>query len=109
MMTIKNKRRFDDVGEQDADGFYDYIYRGFYYEIAMGERVFHVRTYDDEPSVAIVVRPTQARTSSEARPLVEFLIATLGCTRIKFYAPDGGYRFIDNATLEFAAHEPDAA
>ena len=83
-MTIRNKRRFDDVGEQDADGLCDYVYRGFNYEIATGERVFYVRTYDDEPSVAIVVKPTDARTSSEARPLVEFLLAALGCTSIKF-------------------------
>jgi hypothetical protein len=54
------------------------------YEIAVSEQVFYVRTYDDEPNIATVVKPTNARTSSVARQLVEFLVATLGCTGIKF-------------------------
>lgn len=103
MITIRNKQRFDDIGEQDAAGFYDFVYRGFNYVIAAGEREFHVRTYDDEPGIAIVIGPTNARTCSEARQLVDFLIATLGCTGFKFYAPDGAYRLVDTQTLEFAA------
>src|SRR5687768_11766652 len=109
MITIKNKQRFDDIGEQDAAGFYDNVYRGFNYDIAAGERVFYVRTYDDEPGIATVVKPMNARTCCEVRQLVDFLIATLGCTGIKFYAPDGGYRLVDIRTLEFAPHGPDAA
>ena len=109
MITIRNKQRFDDIGEQNAAGFYDYVYSGFNYDIAAGEREFNVRTYDDEPGIATVIEPTNARTCSDARQLVDFLIATLGCTGIKFYAPDGGYRLVDIQTLEFAAHGPDAA
>jgi len=84
------------MSEQDAEGFYDYVYRGLKYEIAAGERVFYVRTYDDEPGVAIVVHPTDARTSSEAKQLVEFLIDKLGCTKIKFYAPTAKYFSLSN-------------
>ena len=101
---IRNKQRFDDVGELDASGFYDYAYRGYNYEIALGERIFKVRTYDDEPGVAMVHQPTNARTCSDARQLVQFLIETLGCTGVKFYAPDGGYRLVDISTLEFVAY-----
>ena len=72
MITIRNKQRFEDIGEQGAAGFYDYVYRGFNYEIATGEREFYVRTYDDEPGIATVVKPTNALTSSDARQLVDF-------------------------------------
>lgn len=87
----------------DADGFYDYVYRGYYYEIAVGERVFHIRTYDDEPGVATVVKPIDALTSPDVRQLVDFITTTLGCAQTKFYAPDGGYRCVDIRTLEFVA------
>src|SRR5436309_1515876 len=53
--TITNKERFDDVGPQDSDGVYEYAYHGFNYDIAVGEFVFRVRTYDSEPGIATVI------------------------------------------------------
>jgi hypothetical protein len=103
VFTIRNKQRFDDVGPMRADGFYEYVYRGYYYEIVAAERIFHIRTYDDQPGVAIVVRPTDARTSPDLRQLVDFITTTLGCAQIKLYAPNGAYRFVDIRTLEFVA------
>ena len=35
MVTIISKERFDDVGPQQADGFYDYAYHGYNYDIAV--------------------------------------------------------------------------
>lgn len=100
-MKLRSKSRFDDVGPVDADGFFEYAYRGYNYEVVSGERVFCVRTYDDEPGIAVVIGPNDARTSSKARQLVDFVMTDLGCSRIKFYDSGGAYRFVDIQTLEF--------
>lgn len=42
------KERFEDAGEQDEDGFYDYYYAGFYFRFEEGEEGFVVRQYEDE-------------------------------------------------------------
>lgn len=81
MTNITSKVRFDDVAPENPDGTVDYAYHGFNYVIAVGERVFQVRTYDDEPGIATVIGPTDARTRPEARALVEFITSTLGLVR----------------------------
>jgi hypothetical protein len=102
VLTITNKERFDDVGPQRTDGLYEYAYHGFNYDITVGERVFKVRTYDDEPGVATVISPTDARTRREARELVEFMTSALGCIGVKFYCGAvGTYRPVEIRTLEF--------
>ena len=99
---MPNKERFDDVAPENPDGTVDYAYRGYNYVIAVGEHTFLVRIYDTEPDVATVVDPTFARTSAEARELVEFITSTLGCTGVQFYCgPVGVYRPVDIRTLEF--------
>ena len=102
MTSITSKKRFDDVAQENCDGTVDYPYRGFNYVIAVDDRVFHVRTYDDEPGVATVISPTEARTYPEARELVEFITSCLGCMGIKFYcAAVGTYRQVESRTLTF--------
>jgi hypothetical protein len=100
LITLRSKTRFDDVGEMDADGFYEYVYRGYNYQIAAGDDVFGVRIYDDEPHVALI-NPPNARTHREAKPLVDFIVANLGCSQVKFLAPSGGFRSVDLETLQF--------
>ena len=103
MASITSKKRFDDVGEENPDGTVDYAYHGFIYVIAVDEGVFYVRTYDDQPGVATVIGPTDARTRPEARALVEFITSSLGCMGIQFYCgPVGTYRPVDIRTLEFS-------
>lgn len=97
MGTILNKTRFDDV---DSD--VGYAYRGFNYVIAVGERRFKVRVYDDEPTRATVISPTDAQRSREARELADCVTGQLGATRIDFYhGPTGTYEPVDLGTLEF--------
>lgn len=104
MITITTEERFDDVGPPRADGLYEYAYRGFNYEIAVGERVFRVRTYDDEPGIATVLDPTDARARPEARELVEFIISTLDCSSVRFYGERSGtYHPVALATLAFTS------
>jgi hypothetical protein len=103
MTTITSKKRFNDVAPENPNGTIDYAYRGHNYIIAVNERGFHVRTYDDMPGTATVISPTDARTCAEARELVEFMISTLECTRVQFYYGQvGAYRFVEIRTLEFS-------
>src|SRR5437870_2294506 len=102
MTSITSKERFDDVAPENPDGTVDYAYHGFNYVVRVGEHGFQVRTYDDEPGVATVISPTDARTHPEARALVEFISSTLGCTGIQFYCGAiGTYRPVEIRTLEF--------
>ena len=103
MVSITYKKRFDDVGPQLEGGGYEYVYRGFDYQIAVDETVFEVLTYDDEPGMAIILKPTTARTSPQAHSLVEFITQTLNCDSVQFYCHAiGTYRAVDLKTLEFA-------
>ena len=102
MVSITYKERFDDVGPQDTEGRYEYAYRGFEYRIAVDDALFEVRTYDDEPGVAIILKPTRARTSPRARELVDFITRTLNCDTVQFYCHAvGHYRAVDLKTFEF--------
>jgi len=100
--SITYKERFGDVEPQDTDGRYEYAYRGFEYQIAVGESIFEIRTYDDEPEVATILKPTTARTSPQARELVDFITRTLNCNTVQCYCHAiGTYRPVDLQSLEF--------
>jgi hypothetical protein len=100
-MNISRQTRFDDV-VRDESGRIECEYHGVDYELIADGRTFEVRTYDDEPSVAIVGGFLDPRVDPEARALVRFIQTQLGCDRIKFYSkPDGFYRFVDTQTLRF--------
>jgi len=106
VLTIINKQRFDDVGLQDVDGFYEYAYHGYNFEIASNERLFKVSIYDEEPNVAIVKSPTVARTCPEVRELLELLTVSLGCCKVRFYNHEtGSYRPVDLETLAFVSSD----
>ena len=99
---IRQEDRFDNVGEQDADGYVDYAYHGYTYLISIAGQDFQVRTYDDEPGSATVVHPTTAHQLPQARDLVSFIISELGCTRVQFYhAQAGKFCPVDVQTFDF--------
>ena len=50
METVKE--RFEDAGEKDEEGYYDYYYAGFYFHFKEGKEVFVVRQYEDIPEEA---------------------------------------------------------
>jgi hypothetical protein len=45
----------EELGERDADGFYDYAYRWCEYSFDFGTAHYRARVYDDEPHVAAVM------------------------------------------------------
>jgi len=102
MTSIRSHERFDDFAPENPDGTVDYEYHGFNYVIAVGQRLFDVRTYDDEPGVASVIRPIDALNQPEARALAEFIVSEMGCASVQFYRePPGTFRPVDVRTLEF--------
>jgi hypothetical protein len=99
---IIGRMRFDDVGPRDAQGFYEYCYQGYTYEIATDESRYQVRTYDDEPGRAMVITPKDAIDLPQTRALVDFLAVELNCTAVLLYCHSiGAYRSIDLHTLQF--------
>ena len=99
MLTLVRSVRFDDVDEEA-----DYAYHGTNYEIKGAFATYKVRTYEDEPGVAAVIAPANARTLGEGKQLVEFIRQHFGADAIKFYrgrADGAPYAFVDLDTLEF--------
>ena len=95
-MRIEKAERFDDV---DYDAGYEY--RGFNYLILDGVDQFLVRTYDDQPGSATVVRPAMT-TSTRLRTLAEFLRTELEVTAIYLYKGEiGSYAQVDLESLQF--------
>jgi hypothetical protein len=43
------KERFEDAGEQDGEGIYDFYYSGFDYTFRIDRERFCARQYDDTP------------------------------------------------------------
>lgn len=75
------------------------------YEIAVGDRLFEIRAYDNEPGGASVSRPSDANLLPEARELVDFIVSVLGREIIDVYSSaDGAVRRIDNKTLAFKTY-----
>ncbi len=96
-MKIVKSTRFDDV-----DHDLGYEYRGHHYSVQNEGNVFLIRTYDDEPGRATVIRPTTMHASGHLRRLVAFLQTELGSSRISLYKGDlGSYAEIDLETLAF--------
>lgn len=99
MLALVRSIRFDDVDEEA-----DYAYHGTNHLIQGAGASYKVRTYDDEPGVAAVIAPANARTLGEAKELVDFLVNHLDATAIKFYRGQPGgapYAFVNLETLEF--------
>ncbi|MDR7057531.1 hypothetical protein J2W70_004932 [Pseudomonas koreensis] len=95
-MRIEKVDRFEDV---DYDAGYEY--RGFNYLIMDGVDDFLVRTYDDQPGSATVVRPVMT-TSTRLRTLAEFLQTELEVTAIYIYQGEiGSYAQVDLESLQF--------
>src|SRR5437588_10890487 len=46
------KERFEDAGERDEQGLYDYYYAGFIYNFIFPEEVLIARQYEDTPDKA---------------------------------------------------------
>lgn len=96
-VKIVKSVRFDDV---DLD--LEYEYRGYHYSVEHEGNMFLIRTYDDEPGRAIVIRPATMHTNDNLGPLVSFLQSELGVSRISIYKGDlGSYAEIDPETLAF--------
>ena len=102
-LCIAGKHRFDD-NDCSPEG---YCYSGFDILIKDALREYLVRLYDDEPGNAKVIAPLNIARLPEARQLVDFVTAELGCKMIELYCEDAGYmKPVDISTLEFICEGP---
>ena len=99
MLTLMRSDRFDDTDEAA-----DYAYHGVNHHIGGELGSYQVRLYDDEPGIATVIAPADARTLGEAGDLVALIQSQFGARTIRFYraaATGAPYAAIDPDTLEF--------
>ena len=105
-LRVTKKLRFDD-SDVAPDG---YCYAGFNFLLTDDHREYCVRLYDDEPGSATVIEPDDIVRLPEARSVVDFITAELGCSRVSFYCDGvGHYRQIDLASLEFRTEKSQEA
>jgi hypothetical protein len=92
------RQHFVDHGERDADGFYDYYYAYWEYDIEIGDRHYGARVYDDEPDVAFVHTPPSPRSADrnvDELALVLDALRTAGVTEIRLLGRSGGYERVE--------------
>ena len=91
--------RFEDAGEQDAEGYYDFYYSGLIHTIRVGNVTYTVYLYDGESGVA-TFKGTEhgskntfnVETSDPSfRASVDYLVANCGVERLSLYEPELGY------------------
>jgi hypothetical protein len=95
------EQTFEDAGEKDANGLYDYYYSGVIYRFVFPDREFCARRYDDTPGEAhflsFATAPGGEGSLFEAIPYEEpeFVLAaaylrdTVGADTVKILLPVG--------------------
>lgn len=91
------KEHFVDHGERDADGYYDYYYAYWEYEIAFGERRYGVRVYDNENVGFVVAAPSPRRADRNPEELAAVLdmLRPEGVREIRMLGGGGGYERVE--------------
>jgi hypothetical protein len=90
--------RFEDKGERDARGYYDYYYSGARYTLAIAGVVYSVVCYDNEPGTATFKgtkrdggTTLKVELSDPAfRAAVEYMQHTYGIKSVSVYVPELG-------------------
>jgi hypothetical protein len=84
----------EDVGERDAEGFYDYVYRYWEYIFDFGDRLYRARIYTDEPEAAMVtalgsteMRWSEAATNPDLRAIADHLKADVDPVEVRMLRP----------------------
>lgn len=94
------QQAFEDAGQQNADGLYDYYYAGIMYRFVFADREYYARRYQDTPGEAhflAYATPGGARCSFAAIPYDEpefgtaaaYLRDTVGADRLEILLPSG--------------------
>jgi hypothetical protein len=85
---------FDERSEPDADGAYDWVYRGMHFHFATGAEELIFRCYDEEMGVAALVSPSGWRPEvyrgALFRQAVAFLHAQESVHTVHVADPESG-------------------
>ena len=92
------KEHFVEHGERDAEGYYDFYYAWWEYEIEFGDRRYGVRVYDDQSEVAFVntaPSPRRAERNLEELAAVLAILRPDGVREIRMLGGSGGYERVE--------------
>jgi len=97
-MDVLNEIRFDDSGIA-PDGV---CYVGVDRQIVESNEEFYIRSYDDEPNIAIVMEPEDALKSINSKALIEYLKSEYNYERFQFPCDfTGRYEEVDPEKMQF--------
>ena len=88
------KEYHEELGEKDADGFYDYAYRYWVYWFDLDGRRYRVRIYIDEPSNASVMEMDAGRAreyEDDLRAIAGYLRREAGIRTVSALSSSGGF------------------
>jgi hypothetical protein len=94
----------EEFGEQDDDGYYDFVYRYFWFDIVVGGRKYSAKIYTDEPDVVCVMGLKGQPSERELRLMARHFIDAEGVTTVMVIGPSGEFEPVDLEGL-FAASD----
>jgi len=84
----------EDLGERDADGFYDYAYRYWVYWFDFDGRRYRARIYTDDETDASVMNIGSGRAAAyddDLRAIAAYLREEAGIRTVSTLSPMGGF------------------
>jgi hypothetical protein len=91
---IVSKEYFEDLGEQDDQGLYDFEYRYWVYRFELDGRTYRARIYTDTPDEADVLGLDGTRHpeyDEDLRTIGAYLRREAGVRTILTLGPSGGF------------------
>jgi len=92
--SVVTREYVEDLGEQDAEGFYDYAYRFWLYRFDLDGRRYRARIYTDDPEEANVMDTDGTRHpeyDADLRAIAEYLRREAGVRTILTLGASGGF------------------
>lgn len=84
---------FEDRGEQDEDGYYDYYYKGYNLSFLSGKKIVKARIYDGEKIMSFFTNPLVA-FGEDFKAIKVYVREEFGVNAFQFL-DDTGYTKID--------------
>jgi hypothetical protein len=91
---VVTKEYFEDLGEQDDEGYYDYAYRYWVYSFDLDGRHYRARIYTDTPDEADVMGTDGTRHpehEDDLRVISAYLRSEVGVRTVLTLGGSGGF------------------
>jgi hypothetical protein len=103
------KEYHEDLSEPDEDGYYEWAYRWYGFEIDLAGRSYGAKIYKDEPDTVSIMGPLaigrrDEQSERDLRVLARYFIDTEGVRIVEVIGAGGGFEPVDLEAL-FAASD----